>query len=106
MLMYKEWSFKITADPTKLDTGVRMDNILVYNSIMPKARPIFFVLITVLKPLGDNLSLTLVKLDLHFIENIHMLPLQNTIIKVQGLLMPSLQLSLLSLHQAKRNSTS
>ena len=82
-----------------------MANMLVYNSIMSKARPIVFVPITVLKPLGDNFSLALVKLDLHFIENIHMLPLQNTIIKVQGLLMPSLQLSRLSLHQAKRNGT-
>jgi len=63
MLMNNGRSFKITIDPTKLDAGVHTAKILAYDSNSPEAGPRFFVPITILKPLAENPSLALGKLE-------------------------------------------
>ena len=63
MLMHNGRSFKIIIDPTRLDTGVHTAEILAYDSSMPEAGPRFTVPITVVKPLAENPSLQLGKLE-------------------------------------------
>ena len=55
--------FKFTINPIKLDPGVHTAKILTYNSNLPKAGSQFFVPITILKPLAENASLALRKLE-------------------------------------------
>ena len=63
MLMHNGRSFKIIIDPTRLEAGVHTAKILAYDSSLPDAGPRFFVPITVLKPLAENPSLQLGKLE-------------------------------------------
>lgn len=81
MLMNNGRSFKITIDPTKLDAGVHTAKILAYDSNSPEAGPRFFVPITILKPLAENPSLALGKLEVclyphpcHIYPHLHVYP--------------------------------
>lgn len=59
MLMHNGRSFKFDVDPTKLSPGVHTANICGIDTTKPEAGPRFVIPITVVKPIDDEVSISL-----------------------------------------------